>query len=202
MGSKVLWKSENGGKAKGVFMEEDKSFQLVGISKGQLFGMWIGAMLLGAGLFGIGYWIGTLIKKPTKQTVTHIPSKNNIKRSVSHSKLSHSNLSHAKSKGIHHPHHHKVDFILAEPKHSEEKEKETLFLVLGLFNKKENTKHLAQKVKSLGEAAKVKSNGSEYIVFLGPFDSQEAAKESQSKILTSISISGSIMRSLPSGDSQ
>lgn len=178
MTATVLWKAdENGGKAKGSWMEQN-ALQVVGLSRKQLLGLWLGAMFLGAGLFGIGCWIGALIKPAgyKKQTTNgyamqHVQKVVQIKAAQS----------------------------VAQPTEKQEvTTDEICYIVLGIYRHKDNAKDLEARIKAYGKIPNIKEQSNQTIVvYLGPYSSKIAAQSDLDSLSQGTYINGSILKTLP-----
>lgn len=204
MTQKILFKEDNEqgeGKAKGVWMSEENEQdipQIVGLSKLQFFGFLLAAILMGAGIFGIGYTVAYFKKEHVK--------KEEKKQILNHKAISES-MDSAKENIPGKEYFNSSDSETAVAKKDanadindnilEVYDNKEFFVILGFFKNESETKLLLSKLKDLGKNGKIKTHEGYLLVYMGPYKSESIAQSEVDSITLSTSLSASIMRSLP-----
>lgn len=197
MSIKIFFKDD--GKAKGVWMADENNNipQIVGLSKWQFFGFLIGAILLGAGTFGIGYTLGFFKNEKTKQVelynknVAYGKSKKAI-RNFLNSQLQNS-LTNVNLTPLNQTINKLHAFQTAYDVYSDQ----DFFIIMGMFKNEESAKSMVEKLKELGKKANLKNHDLYFVVYLGPYTSEGLAQSEVDSIANTASLNGSIVRSLP-----
>lgn len=220
MSATIFWKPDSGGgKAKGALVEQQNSFEIVGLSRKQLLGLWLAAMFLGAGLFGIGCWLGSWIKPKQIINEQNASKAINFNKSFAQGskkiipkklKLLPSKKTPPVAASTAHENEYEnedayVNYSLSnletEDTGPTEEEKPTPhFIVIGIYKHKDHAKELAIRVKAFGRMAKIKEENNTYLVYLGPYENRMHAKSELQALTSMTPISGSIMDSLPSSE--
>jgi hypothetical protein len=180
-------------KAQGVFMpkEENDIPQIVGLSKKQFFGFFIAALLMGAGMFGIGYTLA-YFKKSTNQTEYIAPQETaNQNKKNKYGKIIKA-LDNEYLDG-------KISTLLNSDSNEniESQAKEQVYYVtLGVYKNENEGQKLIATLSKLGKTGHIKQSENGYILYLGPYNSLSLAQNEIDSIYISSSLSGSITQTL------
>lgn len=213
---------EDQGKAKGVWVEEESNDipQIVGLSKLQFFMFLLATIIMGAGIFGIGYTLAYFKKEGTGQKLIHnkqeLLNQNAINASIqsSMSNAPGSNYINYPSAGNNSNGQPCTDQSNTNGQSSEQMEaqnnanattsensmeiysNQSYYVVLGLCKTEIESKNLLDKLKLLGKTGKIKPHDGYLLVYLGPYASLSMAENEIDSITLETSMNASIVRSL------
>ncbi len=181
--------SEDGKKAKGVWMSEEKNEvpQIVGLSKWQFFGFLIAVMFMGAGAFGVGY------------TLAYFKSEK-VKKSKQQQK--NQSLDNYANQQQQNPNNTINDTATYTPDQmssnvSDIYKNQTFYITMGMYRNEEDAKNLINELAKLGKKGNLKQHGIIFLVYLGPYESKSLAQNELDSIELSTSLNGSLQRNLP-----
>jgi len=218
MSVKISYKEEDG-EAKGAWVEEENEGQapeFVGLSKKQFFGFFIAAILMGAGIFGIGYTLAYFKKEHVTQAAKKKSAISLDKDAIDQSAQagvsmvpgsSYVNYP-GKSSGeggeeTPAPPSESAQGIASENAnaHVTENAEEIYsarkyYVSLGMCKTEEEAKNLIDILKGLGKAGNIKGHELGYVVYLGPFVSRSQAQAEVDSIELSTSLTASVVRTL------
>ncbi len=222
MSIKIFYKDEDGqdeGKAKGAWVEEEENEgapEFVGLSKKQFFGFLIAAILMGAGIFGIGYTLAYFKKE-------HVIDKKKSAISLNKDAIAASEENGMSmipgSSYVNYPGKSSgeggeggdsptppedtkqaiatsnANAHVTENTYEIYNEKK-YYVSLGMCKTEEEAKKLIDIVKGLGKTGNMKNHELGFIVYLGPFGSRSQAQTEVDAIELSTSLTASIVRTI------
>lgn len=186
------------GKTKGVWVEETNEIpQIVGLSKKQFFGFLIASLLMGAGIFGIGYTLAFFKSEEMQHTKNkkHKEHQPHQGMKIAEGIALGSAAGYASSQLSSLP--SELAYNTAAFETASEIYGNAYFVLLGMFKNEPTAKLLAEKLKQLGKKATIKTRDLHYIVYLGPFNSKTLAQNEVDSIAMATSLNASITRVLP-----
>lgn len=186
---KILFKHDGKeGKTKGALMPEEENDipQIVGLSKMQFFGFLLATLLMGAGIFGIGYTLAYVNKPKEQERTAKIgdDKKKKFKQVVKAIEHEYSNETISKILNID---------INENVEQTEEKKQ---YVTLGLYKTEEEAQKLIPTLSKLGKTGHIKKTDHGYILYLGPYDSLSLAQNEIDSISMASSLNGSIINTL------
>lgn len=170
---------------------------IVGLSKLQFFGFLIGAILTGAGAFGIGYTLGFFKHEQTKKVAEY---NKNVRYAKSKTAIG-NYLNAQMTTALATTNLNQVNQTINVASNFENTydiySNSSFFIILGMFKNEDSAKSMVEKLKELGKKANIKTHDLYFVVYLGPYKSHSLAQNESDSIANAGNLNGSIVRSLP-----
>lgn len=165
--------------------------EIVGLSKKQFFLFFIGSTLIGAGMFGIGY-ISALNKNfsyinATNSTNAHEENLNIGKSQIGINKKAIATAAQENYSSLQYVDFKENEEPIAKNPH------EKFFIIFGRFINQNDAVFLQKKLETTGKQIFIKTSENAFIVFAGPFDSYDLARNELENIQIKTSLSGSLV---------
>ena len=175
--------------------EEDNIPQIVGLSKLQFFGFLLATIIMGGGLFGIGYTLAYFKKEKTHQTDSQAKNAANEKASDAKDKTN----ANATNSNASLPQTQAQQNANADSSESlqDDYNSKDYFVLLGFYSSQDEAKSLTDTLKNLGKVGKTQQHENYVLVYLGPYKTESIAQNEVDSIMLSTQLTGSIVRNLP-----